>query len=98
MTLRRSRTLPISTNPAKTDRTAEQLYERLHRVDPTQSAAPANLGAYRMQQGRNEEAIRLFQEALRISPGLVLARLDLAVALDSHGTRGRSGGRAQEGS
>jgi predicted Zn-dependent protease len=34
-----------------------------------------------MQQGHNEEAIRLFKEALQISPALVLVRLNLAVAL-----------------
>jgi tetratricopeptide (TPR) repeat protein len=34
-----------------------------------------------MERGHNEEAIRLFQEALRISPALVLVRLNLAAAL-----------------
>lgn len=63
------------------DRTAAMLYQRLYRIDPSQSSAPMNLGAYAMEQGRNEEAIPLFQQALRISPGLVLVRLDLAVAL-----------------
>ena len=40
-----------------------------------------NLGAYQMEQGHYEEAIRLFKEALKISPALVLVRLNLAVAL-----------------
>ena len=65
----------------KDDRNAALLYDRLHRVDHTQSSAPMNLGAYQMEQGHYEQAIRLFQEALRISPGLVLVRLNLAVAL-----------------
>jgi predicted Zn-dependent protease len=34
-----------------------------------------------MEQGQYDEAIRLFREALRISPALVLVRLNLAVAL-----------------
>ena len=40
-----------------------------------------NLGAYQMEQGHYEDAIRLFREALRISPALVLVRLNLALAL-----------------
>jgi hypothetical protein len=63
------------------DKHAEALYLRLYEADPTQSAAPANLGAYEMERGHNEQAIRFFEQALRISPGLVLVRVDLAVAL-----------------
>jgi hypothetical protein len=63
------------------DRTAAELYGRLHVIDPSQSSAPANLGAYQMEHGNDKEAIRLFQEALKISPALVLVRLNLAVAL-----------------
>ena len=65
----------------KDDKTAALLYQRLRMADPTQSSAPTNLGAYQMEQGHYEEAIRLFQEALEISPALVLVRLNLAVAL-----------------
>jgi cytochrome c-type biogenesis protein CcmH/NrfG len=65
----------------KDDQNAESLYRRLYVLDPTQSSAPTNLGAYEMERGHNEEAIRLFQEALRISPALVLVRLNLAAAL-----------------
>ena len=65
----------------KDDRNAERLYRRLYAVDKTLSVGPMNLGAYEMERDRNEEAIRLFEEALRISPGLVLVRMDLAVAL-----------------
>ena len=38
-----------------------------------------------MEQGHDEEAIRLFKEALRISPALLLVRLNLAVALNRTG-------------
>jgi len=65
----------------KDDQTAEKLYRRLYALDATQSSAPTNLGAYAMERGHNEEAIRLFHEALRISPALVLVRLNLAAAL-----------------
>ena len=54
---------------------------RLPGIDPTQSSAPMNLGAYHMEQGHYEQAIALFNQALRISPALVLVRLNLAVAL-----------------
>jgi Flp pilus assembly protein TadD len=69
------------------DAAAASLYVRLHSADPTQSSAPANLGAYQMEQGRYDEAIRLFREALRISPALVLVRFNLAVALLRTGQR-----------
>ncbi len=72
---------PIFHKTRKDDQNAEKLYRRLYALDPTQSSAPTNLGAYEMERGHNEEAIRLFQEALRISPALVLVRLNLAVAL-----------------
>ncbi len=65
----------------KDDQNAALLYQRLHAVDPTQSSAPVNLGAYHLEQGHYEQAILLFKEALRISPALVLVRLNLAVAL-----------------
>jgi hypothetical protein len=65
----------------KDDASAARLYQRLYSVDPSQSSAPANLGAYQMEQGHYDEAIRLFKETLRISPALVLVRLNLAVAL-----------------
>ena len=73
-------------NP-KDDSAAATLYSRLYSVDPTQSSAPMNLGGYQMEQGHYPEAIRLFQEALRISPGLVLVRMNLAVALIRVGRR-----------
>lgn len=69
----------------KDDQTAARLYQRLYKIDPTQSSAPMNLGAYQMEQGNYAEAIRLFQEALRISPALALVRLNLAVALERTG-------------
>lgn len=72
------------------DRTAATLYQRLYQIDSSQSSAPINLGAYAMEQGRNEEAIPLFQQALRISPALVLVRLDLAVALIRTGKTGEA--------
>ena len=75
------------------DREAARLYEELLRVDPSQSSAPAALGAYAMEQGHYEEAIRLWNIALRISPALVLVRLNLAVALDRTGRRSEA--RAQ---
>jgi hypothetical protein len=71
----------------KDDRSAALLYQRLYAIDPTQSIAPANLGAYQMEQGHYEEAIRFFKEALRISPALVLVRLNLARALMHSGQR-----------
>jgi hypothetical protein len=71
----------------KDDQNAARLYQRLYTVDPAQSAAPMNLGAYQMEHGHYSAAIPLFQEALRISPALVLVRLNLAVALVHEGRK-----------
>jgi tetratricopeptide (TPR) repeat protein len=38
-----------------------------------------------MEQGHYDEAIRLFRQALQISPALVLVRFNLAVALTRTG-------------
>jgi predicted CXXCH cytochrome family protein len=69
------------------DREAGRLYERLIEVDPSQSSAPAALGAYAMEGGDYEQAIRLWTIALRISPALLLVRANLAVALLHTGRR-----------
>jgi Flp pilus assembly protein TadD len=71
----------------KDDGAAASLYAKLRAADPTQSSAPANLGAYQMEQGHYDQAIRLFRDALRISPALVLVRFNLAVALVRTGQR-----------
>ena len=63
------------------DAHALPLYEEVWRMDPTQYAAGAALGAYRMQRGNLEEAIRLWNQTLAISPALLLVRANLARAL-----------------
>jgi hypothetical protein len=63
------------------DSTAFDLYERLLRADPLESSAPVALGAYQMERGNNLEAIRLWTDALRKSPALLLVRVNLAIAL-----------------
>ena len=58
-----------------------QLYEKAWEMDTTQSAVAAALGAYQMQRGNIEQAIRFWSQALAISPALVLVRTNLATAL-----------------
>jgi hypothetical protein len=65
----------------KDDAHALPLYQEAWRMDKAQYAAGAALGAYQMQRGNLEEAIRLWRETLAISPALVLVRTNLAVAL-----------------
>lgn len=66
---------------------AAKLYERLLQVDPTQSAAPVALGGYAMEKRDYDRAIQLWNQALRISPALVLVRSNLAIALSRRGKR-----------
>jgi hypothetical protein len=63
------------------DAHARPLYEEVWRMDREQYAAGAALGAYQMQAGNLEEAVRLWRQTLAISPALVLVRQNLAVAL-----------------
>lgn len=65
----------------KDDAHALPLYQDAWGMDKTQYAAGAALGAYQMQRGNLEEAIRLWRETLAISPALVLVRTNLAAAL-----------------
>ncbi len=71
----------------KDDARALPLYEEVWRKDPTQSAVAAALGAYRMQAGNLDEAIRFWEQALAISPALPLVRANLAAALLRAGRR-----------
>jgi hypothetical protein len=65
----------------KDDAHALPLYEEAWRIDPTQSAVAAALGAYQMQRGHFDEAIRWWDQTLAINPALVLVRTNLAAAL-----------------
>jgi Tetratricopeptide repeat/Cytochrome c554 and c-prime len=65
----------------KDDAHARPLYEEVWRMDREQYAAGAALGAYQMQAGNLDEAIRLWRQTLAISPALVLVRQNLATAL-----------------
>jgi Tetratricopeptide repeat/Cytochrome c554 and c-prime len=65
----------------KDDAHALPLYEKAWQLDTTQSAVAAALGAYQMQRGNVEQAIRFWSQALAINPALVLVRTNLATAL-----------------
>jgi Tetratricopeptide repeat/Cytochrome c554 and c-prime/Doubled CXXCH motif (Paired_CXXCH_1) len=65
----------------KDDAHALPLYEAVWQRDQGQSAVAAALGAYRMQYGKLDEAIRFWNQALAISPALLLVRVNLAEAL-----------------
>ena len=65
----------------KDDAHALPLYERVWRTDQTQFAVPAALGAYQMQRGNFEEAVRFWDRALAMNPALILVRLNMAAAL-----------------
>ena len=65
----------------KDDAHALPIYEQAWRLDPTRSAVVAALGAYQMQYGHLEQAIRFWNQALAINPTLLLVRVNLATAL-----------------
>ena len=74
----------------KDDAHALPLYERAWRLDPTQAPVAAALGAYQMQSGHLDEAIRLWNDALAINPALLLVRANLAAALERTGQPGQA--------
>ncbi len=63
------------------DAHALPLYRKVWEMDRAQYAAAAALGAYEMQAGKLEAAIRFWNQALAINPAMVLVRLNLAKAL-----------------
>lgn len=65
----------------KDDARALPAYQQAWQMDPTQSAVAAALGAYRMQYGKVDEAIRFWNQALAINPTMLLVRVNLATAL-----------------
>jgi len=67
------------------DAHARPLYEEVWRKDNEQYAAGAALGAYQMQAGNLDEAVRLWRQTLAISPALLLVRTNLATALTRTG-------------
>jgi TPR repeat protein len=66
---------------AKDDTHALPLYEQVWRMDRTQYAAAAALGAYQMQRGNLVAAIDLWRAALAVNPAMILVRVNLATAL-----------------
>ena len=75
---------------AKDDAHALPIYQQVWRMDKSQYAVAAALGAYAMQRRDYDEAIRYWDQALAISPALVLVRLNLATALVRTGQAGRA--------
>jgi tetratricopeptide (TPR) repeat protein len=65
----------------KDDAHALPLYEQSWRTDSSQSAVAVAIGAYQMQRGNLQEAIRWWKQALAINPALLLTRTNLATAL-----------------
>jgi len=66
---------------AQDDAHALPIYEQVWRLDRTQYAAAAALGAYRMQRGNVTEAIEFWRAALAVNPAMTLVRVNLATAL-----------------
>lgn len=66
---------------ANDDAHALPLYEQVWRMDRTQYAAAAALGAYQMQRGNFAAAIEFWREALALNPAMTLVRVNMATAL-----------------
>ncbi|HYP12844.1 MAG TPA: tetratricopeptide repeat protein, partial [Bryobacteraceae bacterium] len=66
---------------------AVPLYERAIKLDPEQLSGSGSLGALRLERSEDEEAIRLWQDALAKNPALVLVRGNLATLLRKKGDR-----------
>jgi predicted CXXCH cytochrome family protein len=66
---------------AKDDAHALPIYEQVWRMDKSQYAAAAALGAYQMQRGNFAAAIEFWRAALAVNPAMTLVRVNLATAL-----------------
>src|SRR6185312_5266529 len=63
---------------AKDDAHALPLYQQVWRMDKSQYAAAAALGAYQMQRGNFAEAIQFWRQALALNPAMTLVRVNMA--------------------
>lgn len=59
---------------------AERCFQQAHQLNPTHPAPLTNLGNLRTEQGRLEEALPLYQQALSYDPDYANAHHNLAVA------------------
>jgi predicted CXXCH cytochrome family protein len=75
---------------AKDDAHALPVYQQVWRMDKSQYAVAAALGAYQMQGGNLAEAIQLWREALALNPAMTLVRVNLAQALVRTGNPGEA--------
>lgn len=75
---------------AKDDANALPLYEQVWRMDRSQYAAAAALGAYAMQRGNLADAIRYWRDALALNAAMTLVRVNLANALLRTGNAGEA--------
>jgi Flp pilus assembly protein TadD len=75
---------------ARDDAHALPLYEQVWRMDKSQYAAAAALGAYRMQRGEFAEAVQFWRAALALNPAMTLVRVNLAKALLRTGNPGEA--------
>lgn len=72
-------------------RDSVSLFSSAARARPRSARAQLNLGLALNERGRHAEAIPPLERALAIVAGLDAARLELAIALDMTGQRGRAG-------
>lgn len=75
---------------AKDDAHALPIYQQVWRMDKSQYAVAAALGAYQMQRGNLADAIQLWREALALNPAMTLVRVNLAKALLRAGNAGEA--------
>ena len=73
--------LVLSREQTRTWVDSTTVFEHALGVTQDNDVAHVNLGLVSFQQGRNEDAIKHYQEALRINPGLGAAHNDLGIAL-----------------
>ncbi len=77
-------------NPQKDTERIESMLKRAAELDPEFSDAPLHLGNLYADQGRNPEAIQVYQQAIDRQPDLADAHYRLAQALARTGEKGRA--------
>jgi Flp pilus assembly protein TadD len=71
-------------------RSTEAIWTRVVQASPTLAKGHKNLGSVRLSEGRNEEAVRLFREAIALKPAYGEAHNDLGLALVAAGRPGEA--------
>lgn len=74
-----------------------EFYDKAIKVQPSHAEAHCNKGVILKNQGRLEEAIQAYRQALEAAPDFQIVHSNLAIALTEKATAMKNEGKLEEG-